>query len=36
MSNAVAAQAEANSAIFSLLKTIGILKLEKLEQANPS
>lgn len=36
MSNAVAAQAEANGAIFSLLKSIGMLKLELLEQANPS
>ena len=35
MSNAVAAQAEANGAIFSLLKAIGMLKLELLEQANP-
>ena len=36
MSNTVAAQAEANGAIFSLLKSIGMLKLELLEQANPS
>jgi len=36
MSNTVAAQAEANGAIFSLLKAIGILKLELLSQANQS
>ena len=36
MSNAVAAQAEANGAIFSLLKAIGTLKLDLLAQVNPS
>lgn len=36
MSNAVAAQAEANGAIFNLLKAIGILELGLLEQGNPS
>ena len=36
MSNAVAAQAEANGAIFALLKAIGTLKLEQLAQVNPS
>jgi adhesin transport system outer membrane protein len=36
MSNAVAAQAEANGAIFSLLKSIGILELGLLAQGNPS
>jgi len=36
MSNAAAAQAEANGAIFSLLKAIGILELDVLEQINRS
>jgi outer membrane protein TolC len=36
MSNTAAAQAEANGAIFSLMKAIGILKLDLLSQVNPS
>lgn len=36
MSNTAAAQAEANGAIFSLMKAIGILKLDVLSQVNPS
>ena len=36
MSNTAAAQAEANGAIFSLMKAIGILKLDLLNQVNPS
>jgi len=36
MSNTAAAQAEANGAIFSLMKAIGILKLDLLGQVNPS
>ncbi|GAB4336117.1 MAG: TolC family outer membrane protein [Desulfobulbaceae bacterium] len=36
MSNAIAAQAEANGAIFGLLKAIGILTLEQLTEVNPS
>ena len=36
MSNAVAAQAEANGAIFSLLKAIGILELDVLDQIKKS
>jgi len=36
MSNAVAAQAEANGAIFALLKAIGILSLELLDQVQQS